>query len=44
MLYNIRVRPTALIVKDNSILLIEYKDENGTHYNLPGGGAEPGKR
>ncbi|TLS52206.1 NUDIX domain-containing protein [Paenibacillus antri] len=39
---HIRVRPTALIIKDNSILLIEYED-NGVHYNLPGGGAEPGE-
>lgn len=39
---HIRVRPTALIVKDNSILLVEY-DDHGIHYNLPGGGAEPGE-
>jgi len=39
-LAHIRVRPTALIIKDDSILFIEY-DDNGIHYNLPGGGAEP---
>ncbi|MFD0679288.1 MULTISPECIES: NUDIX domain-containing protein [unclassified Paenibacillus] len=39
---HIRIRPTALIIKDNSILLVEYED-NGIHYNLPGGGAEPGE-
>jgi 8-oxo-dGTP diphosphatase len=41
-LSHIRIRPTALIIKDNSILLVEYND-NGIHYNLPGGGAEPGE-
>jgi len=39
---HIRVRPTALIVKDDAILLIEY-DDHTLHYNLPGGGAEPGE-
>lgn len=39
---HIRVRPTALIIKGNSILLVEYND-NGIHYNLPGGGAELGE-
>jgi 8-oxo-dGTP diphosphatase len=41
-LSHIRIRPTALIIKNNSILLVEY-DDNGIHYNLPGGGAEPGE-
>jgi 8-oxo-dGTP diphosphatase len=41
-LSHIRVRPTALIISNNSILLIEYED-HGIHYNLPGGGAEPGE-
>ncbi|WP_025028970.1 NUDIX domain-containing protein [Caldalkalibacillus mannanilyticus] len=39
---HIRVRPTALIIKEKLILLVEY-DDNGIHYNLPGGGAEPGE-
>ncbi|MCS7458651.1 NUDIX domain-containing protein [Paenibacillus doosanensis] len=43
MTYHIRVRPTALIIQNGSILLIEYTDEHGVHYNLPGGGAEPGE-
>ena len=43
MSFHIRVRPTALIIRDEQILMIEYKDEDGTHYNLPGGGAEPGE-
>jgi len=43
MSFHIRVRPTALIIKDERVLMIEYTDEEGTHYNLPGGGAEPGE-
>jgi hypothetical protein len=27
MLFHIRIRPTALIVRDGCILLVEYKDE-----------------
>jgi len=42
-MYHMRVRPTALILKDEHVLLIEYRDEHGVHYNLPGGGAEPGE-
>ena len=38
-----RVRAGAVIIKNDAILLIEYQDENGTHYNLPGGGVEPGE-
>ncbi|MEK6992550.1 NUDIX domain-containing protein [Paenibacillus sp. FSL K6-1566] len=43
MSYHIRVRPTALVIQEERILLVEYSDENGIHYNLPGGGAEPGE-
>ncbi|CAM3642771.1 NUDIX domain-containing protein [Marinicrinis lubricantis] len=43
MTYHVRVRPTALIIENDSMLLVEYKDEEGIHYNLPGGGAEPGE-
>lgn len=39
---HVRIRCTGLIIKDDSILLVEYQD-NGTHYNLPGGGLEPGE-
>lgn len=42
-MYHIRVRPTALIIRDEQVLLVEYRDEAGVHYNLPGGGAEPGE-
>ena len=41
--YPIRVRPTALIVRDNVVLLAEYPDERGVHYNLIGGGVEAGE-
>lgn len=43
MSFHIRVRAGALIIKNNSILLIEFNDENGLHYNLPAGGTEPGE-
>ncbi|MGH0613019.1 hypothetical protein [Bacillus cereus] len=38
MKYLIRARTSALIIKNNNVLLIEFNDENGLHYNLPGGG------
>jgi len=37
---HIRVRACALIIENDSILLVEFKDENGLHYNLPAGGVE----
>lgn len=39
----IRVNVAAAIVRDGKILAIEYKDETGLHYNLPGGGVEDGE-
>ncbi|MGI8384057.1 NUDIX domain-containing protein [Robertmurraya sp. P23] len=41
MSYHIRVRAGAVIIQDGSVLLIEFNDENGLHYNLPAGGVEP---
>jgi 8-oxo-dGTP diphosphatase len=41
--YHIHVRACALILNNDAVLLIEFKDENGIHYNLPAGGAEPGE-
>ncbi|AND40866.1 NUDIX domain-containing protein [Cytobacillus oceanisediminis] len=41
MTYHIRVRAGAVIIENNSILLIEFQDERGLHYNLPAGGVEP---
>jgi 8-oxo-dGTP diphosphatase len=40
----VRIRPTACILRDGHILLIEDFDEaEGQHFNLPGGGLEPGE-
>jgi len=39
---HVRIRCTGLIMNDDSVLLVEY-DDNGIHYNLPGGGLEPGE-
>jgi 8-oxo-dGTP diphosphatase len=41
MSYHMRVRAGSIIVKDDAVLLIEFNDENGLHYNLPAGGVEP---
>ena len=41
MSYHIRVCVRGLIIHDNCIALNEFND--GEHYNLPGGGAEPGE-
>ncbi|MCI0766777.1 NUDIX domain-containing protein [Bacillus sp. TL12] len=41
MNYHIRVRAGAVIIENDSILLIEFNNENGLHYNLPAGGVEP---
>lgn len=43
MFYHIRVRASALIIKAEAVLLVEFYDQNGLHYNLPAGGAEPGE-
>lgn len=40
----IRLVARAAIVRDDAILLVAFDDENGFHYNLPGGGVEPGER
>lgn len=39
----IRVNVAAAIVREGQILAIEYDDESGLHYNLPGGGVEDGE-
>ena len=33
----------AAIVRNDAILLVAFDDVNGFHYNLPGGGVEPGE-
>ena len=40
---SIRVGAKALIVENGRILLIEYNDASGLHYNLPGGGTDAGE-
>jgi 8-oxo-dGTP diphosphatase len=39
----IRVTVRAVISRDGALLLSEYDDETGLHYNLPGGGVELGE-
>ncbi|WP_188208189.1 NUDIX domain-containing protein [Alkalibacillus aidingensis] len=41
MSVHIRVRAGAIIIEDESILLVEFNDERGVHYNFPAGGVEP---
>ena len=43
MASHIRVRACALIIENDSVLLVEFRDENGLHYNLPGGGVQLGE-
>lgn len=43
MTYPIRLRSSALIMERDAVLLVEFNDENGLHYNLPGGGVEAGE-
>ena len=38
-----RVSAKAIIVKDDAIVLIEYNDATGLHYNFPGGTVEEGE-
>lgn len=44
-LEKIRLRASALVIKDGAVLLIEFENDNdnGVHYNLPAGGLEPGE-
>ncbi|KOP68351.1 NUDIX hydrolase [Bacillus sp. FJAT-18019] len=39
----IRLRACALIIENEAILLVEFKNDGGVHYNLPAGGLEPGE-
>ncbi|MDX1995042.1 MAG: NUDIX domain-containing protein [bacterium] len=40
---HIRVSANAAVVRDGRLLLVEFDDANGLHYNLPGGGCQPGE-
>ena len=37
----IRVGVYGVVLRDDAMLLAEFHDESGHHYNLPGGGVEP---
>lgn len=37
-MYNTRVSANAVIVRNDSILVVEFDDASGLHYDLPGGG------
>lgn len=39
----IRIKASALILRDEKILLVEFDDESGVHYNMPGGGVQTGE-
>ncbi len=40
---SVRVNVNAAIVRDGKLLLIEFEDESGIHFNLPGGGIDVGE-
>jgi 8-oxo-dGTP diphosphatase len=40
---NMRVGANAVIVRDGALLLVEFDGADGRHFNLPGGGIEPGE-
>jgi 8-oxo-dGTP pyrophosphatase MutT (NUDIX family) len=40
---HVRVSASAVVVSDGKLLLVKFDDETGPHYNLPGGGADPGE-
>lgn len=40
---HIRVSASAVIIRGGHILLVKFDDNTGPHYNLPGGGADPGE-
>ena len=43
MSQSIRVCASAAILQEGALLLVEYQDESGLHYNFPGGGVEAGE-
>ncbi len=40
---SIRVGAAGIIIQDGKILLVKFDDENGPHYNYPGGGHHEGE-
>lgn len=43
MTFPIRVTVRSVIIEQNALLCVEYEDNSGLHYNLPGGGVEAGE-
>lgn len=43
MAQKIRLNVAGVIVRDGKLLLVEFNDDSGLHYNLPGGGVEIGE-
>ena len=41
--HSIRVGVKAVIIRNGMVLLVKYDDENGPHYNYPGGGHQSGE-
>ena len=37
---NPRTNVAGIIIRDDKLLLVEFNDESGLHYNLPGGGVD----
>jgi 8-oxo-dGTP pyrophosphatase MutT (NUDIX family) len=40
---SIRVGAAGIIVQDDKVLVVKFDDENGPHYNYPGGGHQEGE-
>ena len=40
MKFHTKIRASAIIIENDQILLVEFNDETGLHYNLPGGTIE----
>ncbi len=43
LLRTTRIAVSAVIARDDMILLVAFDDEHGYQFNLPGGGVEPGE-
>lgn len=42
--FSVRIGVNAVVESENRLLAVKFDDETGPHYNLPGGGVEPGER
>lgn len=41
--FPVRVGVNAVVESENRLLAVKFNDETGPHYNLPGGGVQPGE-